>query len=187
VPIIYNHQPDDFVAAPAPFRGEEDGSAWWAGAQRCFASVALATLVTATSLSAAVAQRIHQQTEDVPPPLVLFCVLDDYWQNPVRAVAASLSQQLPFLPDPDEIPAGSLFGVPDDCSGTLTVPYSIAPVVAALQCPQQFVFDQQEAATASAPFAANEDYWLPVCLRCHLRWRHLPSPRLCRSLATQVR
>lgn len=51
------------AAAPA-FGGDENGDAWWAGVQRCFVAVPMATLA-ATVLSASLCWSAQQQNDDV--------------------------------------------------------------------------------------------------------------------------
>ena len=40
-----------------------------------------------------------------PPP----CPDEDYWPKPPPLIVASIYQPLPYLPDPEEVPAGNLF------------------------------------------------------------------------------
>jgi hypothetical protein len=39
---------------------------------------------------------------------------EDYWQNPVPPLASSIYQKLPYVPDPEEVPAGQLYGQADE-------------------------------------------------------------------------
>jgi hypothetical protein len=98
----------------------DDGAdSWWAGAQLCFARVALATALAATTVTAAIASDLQQDLEEIPAGSlkVLSTPDEDYWQNRTPPVPASIYQQLPYARlDPEELPAGSLakFSTPDE-------------------------------------------------------------------------
>jgi hypothetical protein len=105
----------------------DDGAdSWWAGAQYCFASIALAAAVAASTLSAAVGGRLQQDPEEIPAGSLISPVDEDFWpasagattggQSPVRPASPPSFQPLPYLPEPEEIPAGSLskFSTPDE-------------------------------------------------------------------------
>jgi hypothetical protein len=54
----------------------------------------------------------------IPPPIQD----EDFWLNPVAPIPASNYLQFPYLPDPEEIPAGFLFNIaPITCIGSGTV------------------------------------------------------------------
>jgi hypothetical protein len=73
---------------------------------------------------------------------------EDYWQNPIAPVPWTFGKL--YLPEPEELPAGSLFGQPDEdfwANPTAPVPLTFA-------WPQPFSFD-----TPDYTFFPDEDYW----------------------------
>ena len=107
---------------------DDDGQAWWGGAQRCFASVAIAAAIAVTTLATNVAQATQQDPEEIPAgSLKKFTSPDeDYWSPCANATGDgqtapaqwTLYQPLPYLPDLSDDPAHTLlkFNSPDeDC------------------------------------------------------------------------
>ncbi len=99
---------------------------------------------------------------------------EDYWQNPVPPVPASLFQSLPYLPDAEEIPAASLFGQPDEDfwqSGVAPVSSYPLPVV---------FRDDDVVVEQPAGVSVDEDYWqnavLPVAAGVYQNLPYLPDP-----------
>jgi len=133
------------------FTPDEDG--WWGRVCGSFGTqIAVATTLAAALLTGSIGQTVANGHQDDPAgSLVKFVSPDeDYWQNPVAPVVASFFQRLP-LGDPEEIPAGSLFGQPDEDYWINPV----APVSATLLWPQPFQFEQNEQATR----CLDEDFW----------------------------
>jgi hypothetical protein len=161
VPIIYNYQPDEITAPPPPpLTIDDDGVSWWAGTQQCFASVALATLIAAGTLSAALAQKVQQQTEDVVPAAASFVVDEDYWINPSPPLATVNFVSPSYGLDATEIvpPATTPF-VPDEgCWPALLLPGGQPPATPLSR--QPFAFDVQDVA-ANPSSQIDEDYWVP--------------------------
>lgn len=185
--IIYRQGTNEDTGLAAPTVVIDDSSDWWAGAQKCFASIALAAVLSTTALASQIGRQICQDQGDFTgtlsaytssPPQAFQLRLsgggysvryapdtdefaapvtagqdEDYWQ-PVRPIPASLYQRLPYLPDVEGIPAGSLFGQYDEDfwrSG-------VSPAWWTNLCPQQFSFDVQEPA-GSLYGQADEDCW----------------------------
>ena len=74
---------------------------------------------------------IADDTTEIIPPIED----EDYWQNPTAPVPATNYQRLPYLPDPEEIPAGNLVGpvfvAPDEdfwMNPVRPVPMTFGPV-----------------------------------------------------------
>jgi hypothetical protein len=98
-----------------------------------------------------------RDVEEIPAGRLFGQDDEDFWQNPVAPVAASLYQRLP-LGDPEELPAGSLFGQDDEDFWRNPT----APVAASLKWPQQYLFgDQSDVPSGSLKKfnAPDEDYW----------------------------
>src|ERR1700689_3383804 len=77
--------------------GLEDGSeSWWAGAQQCFAKVALAAVLATTALSTGVAAKTADQPQDELPTTSTVSLDQDYWQNPVAPTYQYLPTVLSF-------------------------------------------------------------------------------------------
>lgn len=79
---------------------------------------------------------------------------EDFWQNPVLPSQAVFFRS-PVVADPDEVPAGTLFGQYDEDFWKNPV----APVVATNLWPQPFTFDLQDPAGSLAG-QPDEDYWV---------------------------
>lgn len=147
MPILYQHQPDEL-----PQIAIEDENGWWAGAQRSFATVAIAaTVLVSVASTRAANQVIAQHQDEIPTAPATPTFDEDYWQNYVRPVPVSIFQRLP-LTDSDDIPAGSLYSSPDE-DFWINFPVSIQPWI----YPQQYAFDIDE----SGPLHGqpDEDYW----------------------------
>ena len=87
---------------------EEYGDAYSIGTVARFAQLALAS----TILTASIAQGLTNAPQDEYPTLPP-APEEDYWVNPVRPEEARLYYGLPYLPDPEELPAGSLVNAPN--------------------------------------------------------------------------
>ena len=142
----------------------DDGAdSWWAGAQRCFAGIALATALAASVFAADLASGVQQDPEELPAgSLKNFSTPDeDYWQNPqitqITQTPPSFYQRLPYLPDPEEIPAGTLWAVPEEFYWQNPV----APVAAAIFQRLPYLPDPEELPAGSLlKFTSpDEDYW----------------------------
>src|SRR5437899_573685 len=134
--LIYFPQTDERPTPPPPLNIDEDSDGWWAGAQRCFVAVPIASAIAGIALSASLCWGLQQQTDEIipkveeeywhvvtaPPPLPSFLYLPDPEEVPA-GVLRQLDEQywqvytpppLPaqplYLPDPEEVPAGSLHG-----------------------------------------------------------------------------
>jgi hypothetical protein len=156
---------------------DDSATAWWAGAQKCFSWVHASSVQSQTALSAQLSEyEAEGEQSDVPAGSLFGQPDEDFWQNPVAPVPATLFQRLP-LGDPEEIPAGSLFGQPDEDFWENPV----APVVASNLWPQPFSFDVQEPA-GSLFGQPDEDYWLqddlpqPVAASLFQRLPYAPDP-----------
>jgi hypothetical protein len=166
----------------------DDGTdSWWAGAQLCFARVALATALAATTLTAAIASDLQQDLEEIPAgSLKVFSTPDeDYWQNPVPSslfpVACSIYQQLPYARlDPEELPAGSLakFPSPDeDFWDNPLIPIATANYVRLPHLPDP---EETPAGKLANFISPDEDLWQnplsPIATANFLRLPYLPDP-----------
>ena len=167
MPINYQYQPDDPAGSLFGVPDEQSDS-WWAGVKQCFVAVAItaaaATSASATQVAISTASQhqdevgfLHGQPDE------------DFWQNYVQPVPASIYQALPFT-DHDEIPSG-LYGQPDE---DLWV-NPTAPVQATNIWPQQWTFDD---VFAPATISTEEDFWInpvaPVPATLGRLW--LPDP-----------
>jgi hypothetical protein len=156
VPIIYTYQPDEITAPPPPpLIIYDDSLWWWAGTQRCFASVALATVIAAGTLSTALAQ-----TEDVVPAAASFVANEDCWINPSPPLATVNFVSRPYTFDAAEIvpPAPPPFVPDEDFWPALLAPAGQPP--ATLLSRQPFAFDVQDLVLLPSS-QIDEDYWVP--------------------------
>src|SRR5437867_119444 len=113
MPVRYFHpSSDDFVKLPTTIT-VDDSVDWWAGAQKCFASIALATVIATSALAANLNFDLQQQDE-IPPGTLHAVPEEQFWQNPTAPVPKTFFQELPYLPDPDEIPAARLSATVDE-------------------------------------------------------------------------
>jgi hypothetical protein len=87
---------------------QEDSSDWWAGAAQCFAGVALAASVAASSLGAQLPYADGWQQDEIPAAPA-FALDDRHYLPPVPAAVAS------------QVALGLAFDEQDDYVGTLTV------------------------------------------------------------------
>jgi hypothetical protein len=164
VPIIYNYQPDEITAPPSSLTIDDDSLCWWAGTQQCFSSVALATILVASTFTSALAGNVHQHTEDVVAASAPLTVTDDDWQSNVIPQPAALFQRLPYLPDADSISFAAASSPLDDGGwgcGTLLNglwPYSAGAIAAPIRYLQPFAFEPQDL-PATASSQVDEDYW----------------------------
>ena len=149
--IIYQQGANDDLAPLASVGFDDQSNGWWGGTQKCFASIALAAVLAATAVSTAIASQVSSQ--DQSEVVVAQFAHDDYWQNPSAPVAASNYQKLQFV-DLDEIPAGSLYGQPDEDFWVNPV----APVPAAIY--QRLPLgDPEEIPAGSLRGQLDEDFW----------------------------
>lgn len=149
-------QSDDLAPLKSVGIDDDSATAWWGGAQKCFASVALAAVLASTALATVCAEQISQgEQSDVPAgSLVNLKVDEDYWQNPERPITASFYQALPYFFDPAEIvPAPAAFQ-PDEDYWQNEVP----PIQAAL-FRSTVPPDQQEIPAGSLFGQPDEDFW----------------------------
>ena len=86
---------------------EEYGDAYNVGTVARIAQVALASAVFTASLAQGLASIPQDEITTIPP-----APEEEYWQNPVRPEEARLYYRLPYLPDPEELPAGYLANAP---------------------------------------------------------------------------
>jgi len=102
---------------------DDDSEGWWGGAQRCFARVALATALAATTLAAQLAAKVQQDPEEISAAsLANFASPEeDYWQNPVEQSRSRGVEQPNFSAcrllnfwTLDDDPAGSLYGAQEE-------------------------------------------------------------------------
>jgi hypothetical protein len=127
---------------------DEDNNSWWAGAQKCFASIALAAALLVSSAGASAATAVANSQQDELH--VSQIATEDLWQNPVAPVSPIFGRL--YLPDPEEIPAGKLYGQPDEDYWVNSVFPQAYPT------PSTKAFSDDEI-IASIPFQPDEDYW----------------------------
>lgn len=144
--LIYFRQEEQLPAPPPTLPVGDDSDSWWAGAQRCFVAIPLAATLAALTLSASLAFSYQQQTEDIveQPPQT-----EDYWQvsTPPRPMPTFL-----YLPDPEELPAGSLLAF----IGMADEDFWSPPVFRQSFFVTLWV-DDEVSATLTVEF--DEDYW----------------------------
>lgn len=93
---------------PSPLNIEEEGDSWWSGVYLNAVAIPITSALAAITLSASLVFGYQQQTEDiVPQPPAQ--IDDDSWQV---YTPPYLSLRFIYLPDPEEIPAGSLIEPP---------------------------------------------------------------------------
>src|ERR1700724_3499450 len=92
-------------------QGLDDGAGdWWGGIQQSALSAVLPIALSVAAIGTSSRQVFGWQQDEVSQ-----AVADEaFWQNPVAPTSATLYQNLPYLPDSEEIPAGSLHGQPDE-------------------------------------------------------------------------
>jgi hypothetical protein len=133
----------------------DDGD-WWAGAQQCAASVAIAAAISLASVAQASQVCNYQQDDPAGSLAAVSAPADEvYWRNPVFPVPASHYLQLPAQLDPELVPAGNLAAVkapPDDTSWRNPV----APAQSTMLYPEQRTFDEQFPKLFSPP---DEVFW----------------------------
>jgi hypothetical protein len=175
----------------------DDGTdSWWAGAQLCFARVALAAAVAASTLSATIASDIQQDAEEIPAGSLRNQPDEDFWppyavatggmpliafaaggaQGLVTALPPTLSQRLPYLPEPDEIPAGLLRAQPEEDFWQNPTP----PVSPAIFQRLPYLPEPEEIPAGSLRRQPDEDFWqnavAPVPPSIFQRLPYLPEP-----------
>ena len=77
---------DEQLAGQAVDSHFDEDASWWAGAQKCGATVTLAAVLAITTASTALATSVFGQREDTPQLLSTPLVYEEYWQNPVAPV-----------------------------------------------------------------------------------------------------
>jgi hypothetical protein len=157
-------QPDDEPAGSLLTGGQLDGDSdgWWAGAQRCFAGVALATALAAAAFAAQLAADVQQDAEELPAAsLAKFTSPDeDFWQNSVAPAAPTIVgavREPPLLSDVEEIPAGSLQKFPSPDEDLWDNPVNPAPATIYQELP--YLEDAEETPAGSLHGAPDEDFW----------------------------
>lgn len=147
---LFTSDSDQLPVAPQ-LNIEDDSDGWWAGIQHAFVAVPLAGALAALALSASLAFGYQQQIEDIIPAPSPEVVEDEYWQVSTPAYPP-VRLQLPYFHE-DELPAGSLFGQPDeDFWRVETPPYP----------PPRFLYlpDPEELPTGALFGAPAEEEWL---------------------------
>ena len=153
--------PEEIPAHSLATGGQEDGNdeSCWAGAEQCFASIALATNARITALEIDCAQGVQQDPEEIPAhTLAVFSTPDeDFWQNATPPVPPPTYRAQPYLPDPEELPAGALlkFSTPDEDFWTNPTP----PIAPAVFQRLPYLADPEEIPAGSLYGCAEEDYW----------------------------
>src|SRR3972149_11247915 len=144
-PIRYRYTDSDL---PRPPLYEDNSEGWWAGVRHCFVAVPLAGTLAAVVLSTSLAFGYQQQTEDIvpQPPQI---AAEEYLH--VRTPSAPALRFL-YLPDPEELPAGALFGQPDDELWQVFTPHT-PPILAQLWAVDDDIVPQPTA------LAAADDPW----------------------------
>lgn len=145
--LNYFHQSDEIF--PSASLTIDDDNDWWAGAQKCFAGLALAAILAVGTAQTAITTQLQWQDE-IPAGSLHGQYDEDFWQNPVAPVPSSLQWPQQFSFDVQE-PAGSLFGQPDEDFWINPV----APVPDTYLWPQQSFFD-----TAESIPKYDEDFWI---------------------------
>ncbi len=150
--LLYQYTPDDLPAPAAPTNPVEEDSDWWAGSQKCFASIALGAVLAITAVQTAIAEPLQWQDEipagnlKAQPPDE-----DNTWRNYVAPIPGALYQQLPAQADPEEIP--SLHGQYDEDFWALGPPFSV-PATNRLQ--QQYPTEEETPRLYGQP---DEVFW----------------------------
>ena len=137
--------------------GEDDYPVFW-----------LPAPVTAQSVWTAIRPTwILGGNEDAPP--LTGQPDEDFWQNPVAPLAAANLLRLPYLPDPEEIPAGALHGQPDE-------DFYLSPIPPPPPIIRPFTADDE----ITSFLRAEEEYWqnptAPVPATNFVRIPLLPDP-----------
>lgn len=76
-PIIRRWQVSDDLPVTAPTLGVDDSDAWWAGSQRCFVGVVLASAAAALTTNTAIARTLATHTDERPTPPAAFALAGD--------------------------------------------------------------------------------------------------------------
>lgn len=159
--VVYFHQPEELAPGKStPL--DDDSSNWWAGAQRCFATAAVAAVLAGSAFAAALDRNLQQQTDEVGPQSVAQAVDEYYWQNPTPPVPASLWQPLPIDFDAGEVAPGAVSTAFDDEGfGPRVISCGAQPAsILAVSCVPRAVED--DAPQFAAPsFTPEEDYRVP--------------------------
>jgi hypothetical protein len=128
---------------------------WWAGIQRCGATLALAAAMSVTVAQAKQSKQVFSYHQDDPGGANLHVVPDDIpWLNYVAPVPRQNWQKLPYFFDTPEIVAQPPPFRPDDDSWTNPA----AHVWAQSQKPV-YAYVTDEIVLQSATFLPDEDYW----------------------------
>lgn len=149
-------QGDDLAPLNSVGIDDDGATGWWSGAQKCFAGVAFASVLAATTLSTSLAAQIQQGDQsDVPAgSLVNLTVEESYWQNQTRPVPASFYQALPYFYDPAEIVPQPAAFQPDEDSWQSGVP----PVQSAV-FRSPIPLDPDDIPAGSLFGQQDEDFW----------------------------
>ena len=156
---IKRFQLDDeagFLKVGGQISDDDDGG--WAGIQRCFAGIALAATLAASAFASNLTFDLQQDPEQIPAgSLAKFSTPDeDFWKNPVNPIATGNYVPLPYLPDTEEIPAGSLHGQADEDFWKNPV----SPIATANYVPLPYLPDAEEIPAGSLHGQPDEDFWI---------------------------
>jgi hypothetical protein len=150
-------------------QGLDDGAGdWWGGIQQSALSAVLAIALSVAAIGTSSRQVFGWQQDEVSQ-----AVADEaFWQNPVAPTSATLYQNLPYLPDSEEIPAGSLHGQPDEDfwqNPTAPVAATLGPV---------YLPDPEEIPAAQLSATVDEYYWQNEVapIKATLGSLYLPDP-----------
>jgi hypothetical protein len=157
--IRYAFSGDETVPQGATPTALDDGD-FWGGAALCGVAIAIAAAV-------APLRPAFAADDDFVAPAAPTAVVDEDYQ-PVSVSPPSPWLRL-YLPDPEELPAGALFGVPEEDAWR-------APLFA--QGPPSrpaFADDSDFVATVATALAPDEDFWAPP-VPAQPPWRRLYLP-----------
>ncbi|MDP2735983.1 MAG: hypothetical protein Q8P12_07310, partial [bacterium] len=138
----------------APVLEEED--TFWGTFNRNVVVGIAATVLTSSILTASIGQSLansdQSDLEEFSPPSTI--VEDDYWQNSVLPKDRTLYRNLPYLPDADDVPAGSLKNAPGTTDDYWQVVQAQLPY-------KRYLFNEKEDGIVPQPSPGNppEDYW----------------------------
>lgn len=150
------------------------------GFARAFAEQTVATSHLAT--------RVTRQVDDeYPPPQVVPLAPDEDLDprertGPPRPLADTTYQSLPILPDPEELPAGSLTGQPDEDFDWRAQAGPPAPVVASIYQALPYLPDPEELPAGALTGQPDEDFPpagsspAPVAAAQYVQYPILPDP-----------
>lgn len=149
--IRYFHPNDEGQLVPPPPISFDEDTAWWAGVQKCGATIALAAVIAATALSTAQAATVDSYHQDDPAGKLFGQYDEDFWENPVPPVQAP-PPAIVFRDDDVAFTQPPPLHVDDDSRA------NPAPAIIADQrIPAPWIFDGGDAGNLSGQ--PDEDYW----------------------------